>query len=75
MIPEGEQVEIQQPIMPADSNYQVESWLLELESQMTSSIQALLRRCIEAQAHSQGEEALRAEWLRSWPGQAILVGS
>lgn len=42
---------------------------------MTSSIQALIHRCIEAQAHAQGEEALQAEWLRSWPGQVILVGS
>ena len=75
MSPEGEEVEIQKPVLPADSNYQVESWLLELEAQMTCSIQALLTRCIEAQGQSLGDEALRAGWLRSWPGQVILVAS
>lgn len=44
--PEGEKVPILKPVVPIEYNNAVEAWLLELEDQMTQSIQSLVHECL-----------------------------
>ena len=46
---------------------QVEKWLLELEGDMISSLQKVITECKDDYAKCD-----RKEWVRKWPGQAVL---
>ncbi|XP_041374659.1 dynein heavy chain 7, axonemal-like isoform X2 [Gigantopelta aegis] len=67
---EGEVVELTDVISTSKARGQVEKWLLELETGMLKS----LRKVIGVAMVSYKNEP-RIEWVRKWPGQAVLCVS
>ncbi|GFO05055.1 dynein heavy chain 7, axonemal, partial [Plakobranchus ocellatus] len=64
---EGEVVLLKVKISTARAKGQVEKWLLELESDMLTSIRAVIQEALNAYS-----KELRENWVKSWPGQAVL---
>lgn len=67
---EGEMILLDQVISTTKARGQVEKWLLELEEDMISSIRTVIIRSMAAY-----EVEPRVDWVRQWPGQAVLAGS
>ncbi|CAK8675251.1 unnamed protein product [Clavelina lepadiformis] len=64
---EGEIVELVDQISTAKARGQVEKWLLELEADMITSIKKVIADSLEA-----FKVEPRTEWVKKWPGQAVL---
>ncbi|KAK3803952.1 hypothetical protein RRG08_059815 [Elysia crispata] len=64
---EGEVVLLKDRISTLRAKGQVEKWLLELESDMVASIREVIKEAISAY-----NQEPRAEWVKAWPGQAVL---
>jgi dynein heavy chain len=58
---EQERIGLVQPVIP---NPQVETWLLELEKSMRSSLRDISRRSLKAM-----QTEPREKWVLDWPGQ------
>ena len=67
---QGERVPILKSIRPADARGAVERWLLEVESMMRLSVHDVVQRAVDDYAKKE-----RTNWVRSWPGQAVLCVS
>lgn len=65
---EGEVVPLNKSISTAEARGQVEKWLLELQNLMLESLREVI---IVSMKHY--PETLRTEWVRAWPGQAVLA--
>ncbi|RUS80966.1 hypothetical protein EGW08_011286 [Elysia chlorotica] len=64
---EGEVVLLEDKISTMRAKGQVEKWLLELESDMITSIRAVIKTALKAYTLEP-----RADWVKAWPGQAVL---
>lgn len=67
---EGEVIELDDVISTTKARGQVEKWLLELEDDMLKSIRTVIVKSL-----ADYKEIPRKEWVRKWPGQAVLCGT
>jgi len=67
---EEEEVELVDQISTVNARGQVEKWLLQLQDDMVKSIRHVIAKSLEAY-----KVEPRTEWVRNWPGQAILCVS
>ncbi|WAR10683.1 DYH7-like protein [Mya arenaria] len=65
---EGEVVLLNDVISTSKARGQVEKWLLELESDMVSSLHKVTGESLEAYKKQE-----RGQWVKQWPGQCVLA--
>uniref|UniRef100_A0A3Q4BIM9 Dynein axonemal heavy chain 12 n=1 Tax=Mola mola TaxID=94237 RepID=A0A3Q4BIM9_MOLML len=67
---EGERVELIQLISTSEAKGAVEKWLVQVEDMMLRSVRDVIARSRLAYA-----ETARNQWVKEWPGQAVLCTS
>jgi len=69
---EGEKVSFTKPIFTKGNT---ESWLLDVEGMMRTTVRHLIYRCLKDYPVSTDPSATvdRSEWLNHWPSQPVLV--